>query len=94
MTPFEAWCPRCQVTWPPETRVCVHCGGRVVPSRAQVAVTMRGEPAATVGEARGEPAEADELARRPVVRPLRIGIALLWLLVALASAVAQHCRGS
>jgi hypothetical protein len=93
MTPFEAWCPRCKVTWPPETRVCVHCGGRVAASRAQPGATLRSEPA-TAEPTPPQPADADELARPPVVRPMRIGIALLWLVVALASAVAQHCRGS
>jgi len=24
---YEAVCPRCEVTFPPETRRCVHCGG-------------------------------------------------------------------
>lgn len=28
---YEVRCPRCQVSFPVETRVCVHCGGRTAP---------------------------------------------------------------
>jgi hypothetical protein len=34
MSPYEWWCPRCQVTHPPGTRVCIHCGGPVGPERS------------------------------------------------------------
>ena len=26
-SPYEVRCPRCDVSFPPETRKCVHCGG-------------------------------------------------------------------
>ena len=29
---YEVRCPRCQVSFPVETRVCVHCGGRTAPA--------------------------------------------------------------
>ena len=28
LPPYEVRCPRCDVTFPIQTRVCVHCGGR------------------------------------------------------------------
>lgn len=33
-TRFEVCCPRCDVTFPIETRNCVHCGGATAASRA------------------------------------------------------------
>ena len=29
VTQYEITCPRCKVTFPPETRTCIHCGGPV-----------------------------------------------------------------
>ena len=34
---FEVRCPSCDVSFPPETRSCLHCGGRTGPARFQVA---------------------------------------------------------
>lgn len=31
-SPFEVRCPRCNVTFPVETRKCLHCGGATAPS--------------------------------------------------------------
>lgn len=31
-TAFEVRCKRCDVTFPVETRTCMHCGGRIDPS--------------------------------------------------------------
>lgn len=43
---FEAYCPNCEVSHPPATRVCIHCGGRVVHARPEeAAIRMRGESA-------------------------------------------------
>jgi hypothetical protein len=89
VTAFEAWCPRCQVSCPPETRSCLHCGGRVVPSRDPVGGAA--EAAARAASA-GSPADdAVPLSRGPGLRSLRIGIAALWVILALAGSVLRHC---
>jgi len=87
MTSFEAWCPRCKVSWAPGTRTCVHCGGRVTPSRTAVAAP----PFSREIDGAEPPSPSEEAASRPVVRPLRIGVAMLWLIVALAGAIVRHC---
>ncbi len=33
---YEVRCARCNVSFPPETRVCMHCGGRTGPSIVEV----------------------------------------------------------
>lgn len=87
MIPFEAWCPRCKVTWAPGTRTCVHCGGRVTASRTTVAAPAFAREA----DAAEPPARSEEPTSQPVVRPLRIGIATLWVVVAVAGAIVRHC---
>ena len=33
MSDYEVWCHHCDVTFPAETRRCLHCGGRTSPNR-------------------------------------------------------------
>ena len=89
VTSFEAWCPRCRVTWPPEARTCVHCGGRVAPTRALADDVMQG---ATPPAASPSPREAEAAAPRSPLRLLRVGIAVLWLALALAGSLLRHCN--
>ena len=37
-SPYEVRCPRCDVSFPPETRKCIHCGGATGKSSAPAAV--------------------------------------------------------
>jgi hypothetical protein len=73
------------VTHPPGRKVCVHCGGRVQPGREAVfdpraALEARlGLPTAA-GEP--EPAEEDETSGR--VRGARLGMTLVWVLLAVS----------
>jgi len=87
MTPFESWCPRCKVTWAPGTRSCVHCGGRVAESRT----TLASDPFGAEPGRADAPPRAEDAAPRPAMRPLRVGLATLWLIVAVAGAVVRHC---
>jgi hypothetical protein len=89
--PYEAWCPTCQVSHPPGTRRCLHCGGPVAPSREGEAVWTAAAPptgAAPPGHGRASPAD-DDAARR--ARPLQVATAVLWILLAIAAAVARAC---
>jgi len=91
LTAFEAWCPRCRVTWPPEARTCVHCGGRVAPTRALADDVMQGGAAPAAAEIRS-PQPAEAAAPRSPLRLLRVGIAVLWLALALAGSLLRHCH--
>jgi hypothetical protein len=94
---YEAWCPRCRVTHPPERKTCVHCGGRVVQSRGEAELERRLSPPLGRGEAPGEGGGAppEETPQAQAMRPLRIGLALLWLVLAIAGSLWQQCgRGS
>ena len=95
--PHEAWCPRCHVSHPPGTRRCLHCGGGVMPvrpvegMRSATPAAPRGPieipvPPDIVTEDEGEPAEAGRVAR-----PLRMGIAALWVVLAVVGALLRAC---
>jgi hypothetical protein len=83
------------VTHPPETRTCIHCGGRVVRGRAEA--ELRPGPAASRGPfgplPEAEPEDgAVEGAR--AARPLRIAVAVLWVLVAIGGTLWQRCQNA
>jgi len=89
--PHESWCPHCRVTHPPGTRRCLHCGGGVLPQRpaAGAPEAARVQPFDRAAGAEPDEEEAAELPRG--ARPLRIGVASLWLLLALAGAILRTC---
>jgi hypothetical protein len=86
--PQEAWCGRCHVSHPPGTRRCLHCGQPVLPVRPGATTAAAGElgRAVPIGAPEEEEAEAPRGAR-----PLRIGIATLWLILAAAGAILRSC---
>jgi hypothetical protein len=86
MAPYEWWCPRCRVTHPPGRKACVHCGGRVQPSREAAPAPLPFPPEAEPGEATGS-----EDAEAPVARPLRLGLTLTWLALAVGAAILRMC---
>ena len=96
--PHEAWCPRCQVSHPPGTRRCLHCGGGVMPMRpvegGRIAgpIPARGPievPTAPDMVPADEDAEREAAAR--VARPLRIGIATIWVVLAVVGTLLRAC---
>jgi hypothetical protein len=96
MTPYEWWCPRCQVTYPPGTRVCIHCGGLVGPERGprpgrREGIVSRGWP-----ELPGAPPDDRDEEDTPAgatLRPLRLGMTVLWLVLLAAVTVLRLCHG-
>jgi hypothetical protein len=100
MTEFyanEAWCPSCAVSHPPGTKRCLHCGGAVMPLRPVVGMrsaTTTAPPGpiematapATAEAAAGEAAE-----RATAARPMRIGIATIWIVLALVGSLLRAC---
>lgn len=98
MAYYEWWCPRCRVTHPPGRKECVHCGGRVQPSRdgasafdPRAAPEARLDPTVRVQEEpAGTPAEAAPEARR--VRGVRIATTAAWILLAVLATLLRMCQ--
>ena len=82
---YEVRCPRCDVTFPLGTRRCIYCGGPTGPAEASgLRAAMRSLPAGP------EPAEEEEMEARPRGL-LGRGVAVLWLLAALAISIYRAC---
>jgi hypothetical protein len=78
------------VTHPPGRKTCVHCGGRVLPSRDSGApvhvppeVFLPGTPGETPG------GEAPE---QPSARRVRLATTLIWIALAIGAAVLRICQ--
>ena len=106
VSPYEVRCPRCDVSFPVGTRVCLHCGGRTGPSLAQVEKLSFGEPEESRGPfaeaAWGFPASEAEEAPIPPSRealeksparpsPMRALVTLLWVALAIGISIARSC---
>lgn len=46
---YEVRCPRCDVSFPIETRTCIHCGGSTGPAARSVATTQLEDALAELG---------------------------------------------
>lgn len=79
-TPYEVFCPRCNVTFPVGARQCLHCGGRLSRDRRQA-----NEAPMTFGEGAG-PLE-DERPRMAPFSP----VAVIWVLLFVALTVYRAC---
>lgn len=100
MAYYEWWCPRCQVTHPPGTRTCLHCGGRVQKSR-DAAPASAPDPQAALEALLRRPGSHDDAERAPgspaeddepnVGRASRVGLTLAWLVIAVLATVARLC---
>ncbi len=100
---YEIRCPSCDVSFPPETRRCLHCGGRTGPTRFQVA----GLPPELL--ARDQAFESDSSApfdgkssalpmdnpepRKTVGGWLKAGGSLVWIGLAVVFALMRACGG-
>jgi hypothetical protein len=74
------------VTYPPGRRICVHCGGRVLPSRDALVPV---EPAD--GPFLPGPEPADDAPAQRSVR-VRLASTLVWVVLAVAAAVFRICQ--
>jgi hypothetical protein len=90
---YEAWCPHCRVTHPPGTRRCLHCGGPVLSERPSEAGSAVGPVLRTGPSAWPPPADAEDDAAETsrVARPMRIGMAAIWILLAIGTAIVRAC---
>jgi len=93
-TPTEAWCPSCRVTHVPGTRRCIHCGGPVMPERPAAgaggaAPMLRTGTPSPWPQSPPDDAEADEAAAK--ARPLRLGMAAVWVVLAIVTGILRAC---
>lgn len=100
---YEVRCPRCRVSFPPETRRCLHCGAATVPPGAAEAAVRpsdeaRQEPRPFSLERPGPPgtgggeAEVDETEAR--AGRLSRGLGLLWILAVVGVSIYRACAGT
>jgi len=101
---YEVRCPRCNVSFAPETRVCIHCGGRTVGSgKGRRRGARMGLPD---GGAQSEddvfifqsadgaepfPSEVGDEAEAPRAGFLRTAITIVWVLLAIGFSLMRAC---
>jgi len=103
---YEVHCPQCNVTFPVGTKRCLHCGAPTGPSprsdsRARWNDTSRRYEAAPAGAGGPEfmlrprpvDAEPDDEEMADVGRGglLRVGVTVLWILLAVGFSVLRAC---
>ena len=86
-TPYEVYCFQCRVTFPPEARRCLHCGG---------ALSGRGERAGAAPELApggGLPIPpGEDTEEGPMMMARRLGGLAIWALVALSAVLSHLCQ--
>lgn len=83
-TPFEVYCYHCKVTFPIDTRRCIHCGRPI------------GSAPATHGGPPINPGAADlpdEMELPGQISVKKLGGMSLWVLLALGAALSRFCAG-
>jgi hypothetical protein len=99
---YEVICPHCNVTYPIDTKVCMHCGGRTSPSHLQVPNRPprggdRAEPSIDREWETGEPLPLEvfeEAGEAPPQRStkMRSLITLAWILLAVGFSIMRACN--
>jgi len=88
--PFEVSCPRCRVTFPVETRRCIHCGGPTGPSREGAGSLRLARAPAPPAPAGGE----EEPDLEALVRPRAFSpLTLLWIALIVGGYAVRSCSG-
>jgi len=96
---YEVRCHQCNVSFPPETKRCVHCGARTSaqpPPGARLVQVMEG-----AGEAPGSALERNRRAQEQGEleaemegrSPFRFGSTGLWIALALFAGIMRACFG-
>ena len=99
---FEVRCPSCDVSFPPSTRRCMHCGGRTGPGRAggsEGPSVVYVEPAeyqeaySQIDATESSPLPQEEEPRAKGRGRMNAGISVVWILMAVAFSVMRACGG-
>ena len=103
---YEVRCSGCNVSFPPETRRCMHCGGRTSPggSPPSPKPAFPIDPAGAVASEQAREEEGswltlpdlnDTTDEEPPARPgwLRLGGGLVWVVLAILASLGQMCEG-
>lgn len=94
---YESYCTSCQVSHPPRTRRCLHCGGEVMKERPAHVGTMRqGEETTFEDLLQPEserPQDEEESAPRKAPGGMRVAISLLWIAFAIGISIYRGCQG-
>lgn len=102
---YEVRCPHCQVSFPPDQKRCVHCGGRTGPSFREVADAppdlRDADPSLSASEAQAKASSEDrefvfedeevEAAGRPRGGLLRMAGTLVWVVLAVGIGLIRSC---
>ncbi len=101
MSLYEVWCPHCSVTFPPKTKVCLHCGGRTSPDRPHgsfvglwetpVLDMVEAAPPGTTHSAEDGTIVQEGSGRRSL---MRAGMSVIWMVVLAAGYTWRACSGS
>jgi hypothetical protein len=88
LTPYEVYCFQCRVTFPPEARRCLHCGGPL---------SGRGEhagagPEVASGWGLPIPPAGEDAEEGPLIVARRVGGLAVWALVALSALLSHLCQ--
>ena len=84
---IEVRCLACDVSFPPGTKRCLHCGEKIGTPRFLPVDNEQGIPGLAS-------ADLEDLEVEPRGgRMMRVGFTIFWVLVALISAAARNCQG-
>lgn len=95
-SPYEVRCLRCDVSFPPEARRCIHCGGPTSSADAGASIgvdsswlpPIGGSEPAPIGSAPPAPDEAAPAAGRSLVRSFG---SVLWVVALVVFLIARSC---
>ena len=99
MALFEVRCHRCNVSFPPGTKVCLHCGGRTGEPAAPVLLSALGALTRADDADAGLPSQDGELAEAPAGDEAEPGrrslfgtaMSLFWVLLLVAGYLFRSC---
>ncbi len=104
---YEVRCPRCDVSFPPETRRCVHCGGKTGQARSGVARAVRpaalGDSTDLPSIAVGMDVDGQPIRTQPLIEDseeettsrggwARSAMTLLWVAAAIGFSALRACQ--
>jgi len=107
---YEVRCPSCNVSFPPRTRSCFHCGQRIPRGTSPTPQTSRRLDPFPEGETGGADASANSMpeflewartdsseeVEAEQARPwwLRWGTNIIWVVIAILATLGQMCKGA